>query len=130
MNNLREVLDIQLSNLGPRPLTDDEIRSLNLICGPELLIASMDLIDKKSVSRLISPISDSLYQVIGNTKTYLVCMTQRPTCQCSSFLKHVILSTTQITCSHLLVVKLIRALHLEIEESEVSVEQLVRQIMI
>ncbi|EGG07335.1 uncharacterized protein MELLADRAFT_85751 [Melampsora larici-populina 98AG31] len=97
MNNLREVLDIQLSSLGSLPLTDDQIRSLNLICGPELLIASMELIDKRSVSRLRSPMSDTLYQVNRNTKSYLVCITQRSTCQCSSFLKHVILSSTQIT---------------------------------
>ncbi|KAG0140123.1 hypothetical protein CROQUDRAFT_382575 [Cronartium quercuum f. sp. fusiforme G11] len=48
MNDLRAVLDAQLANLGSEALTDDEIRALNLICGPELLLASLELIDRKA----------------------------------------------------------------------------------
>lgn len=51
MLNLRSVLDAHLESLvggDGDGLSDDELRALSLSCGPELLLASLDLIDRRA----------------------------------------------------------------------------------
>jgi len=116
----KNVIDsIQLEN--NELLSDDSLMKLQIIFPENLIIAALDLIDRGSVIRHITPWGHTEYEVLGSTATYtiLLDLDAAPrvpySCTCPSFIYSVLLSETHIMCKHLLAAFLARNLSLCIE---------------
>jgi len=102
-------------------LTYDSLMRLQIIFPESLIIAALDLIDRGSVIRHITPWNHTEYEVLGSTATYtiLLDLDTAPkipySCTCPSFIYAVLLSETHIMCKHLLATFLARKLSLYIE---------------
>jgi len=102
-------------------LTYDSLMKLQIIFPESLIIAALDLIDRRSVIRHITPWNHTEYQVLGSTATYtiLLDLDTAPkvpySCTCPSFIYAVLLSETHLMCKHLLATFLARKLSLCIE---------------
>jgi hypothetical protein len=115
----KNVIDsIQLEH---NELSYDSLMKLQTIFPENLIISALDLIDRRSVIRLITPWNHTEYQVLGSAATYtiLLDLDAAPkvpySCTCPSFIYTVLSSETHIMCKHLLATFLARKLSLCIE---------------
>ncbi|KAK3598988.1 hypothetical protein CHS0354_024664 [Potamilus streckersoni] len=71
-------------------LTDEVLSALQCVFQDSLLPA-LDLVDKRSVSRVTCPAGRSLYQVVGSSGTPYTCFTSSVYCSCPAYRYSVLL---------------------------------------
>ncbi|KAI0320791.1 hypothetical protein OF83DRAFT_1162215 [Amylostereum chailletii] len=88
-----------------------------------LLLAALDLVDRESIVKLVSPWDKCHFEVFGSTGTYTVypSLTMAPACPafctCPAFSYAVLISQSQLMCKHVLAVRLADRLSKCIERS-------------
>ncbi|BFZ18630.1 hypothetical protein BsWGS_21669 [Bradybaena similaris] len=86
-------------------LCDDSLSLLHFIYrGP--LLNALELVEKRSVTRVISPSGRELFQVIGASGTPYTCFPHLKYCSCPAFHFSVLCKEDHIMCKHALAMKL------------------------
>ncbi|CAL1703140.1 unnamed protein product [Somion occarium] len=92
---------------------DEYIEKLRFLFSENLLLAALDLIDRDSVIKFVTPWKHSTYHVLGSTTTYTVfpgnssVSDKLPAyCTCPAFAYSVLLSGSELMCKHLLATKI------------------------
>jgi len=102
-----QVLNSILDSITPDALSDEAVEDLQTLLPENLVLAALDLVDREKVIQYITPWGTKIYQVLGSTATYSVCvdMTVAPIpyyCTCPAFAYAVLLSETHAMCKHVL----------------------------
>ncbi|EHS64404.1 uncharacterized protein PGTG_22201 [Puccinia graminis f. sp. tritici CRL 75-36-700-3] len=123
-NAFEVIFNRQLEQIDSTELTDQQIHALHVICGPDILLASLELLDHKAVRKLVLKNGQALYEVQGNEAIYHVQLGFKDSCTCRTFIDGVIIKGRQTMCAHLLAVRIGFRLG-SIETQEISLENLV-----
>ncbi|NXN08981.1 ZSWM7 protein, partial [Indicator maculatus] len=95
---------------------------LKFIFGPSA-VPALDLVDQRSVSRVLAPSGRSAYQVLGSSGKLYTCYSSCHFCTCPAFGFTVLQKSESLLCKHILAVYLSQALG-ACQELTVSEEQL------
>ncbi|XP_031556637.1 zinc finger SWIM domain-containing protein 7-like [Actinia tenebrosa] len=101
-------------------LTEELLSALYFVFGQPILHA-LDLVDRRSITRLTSPSGRIIHQVVGSSGQTYTCLKASSFCTCPSYTYTVLVKMETIMCKHLLAVNLAEAIH-NIKEKEVSNE--------
>ncbi|KAM8797283.1 zinc finger SWIM domain-containing protein 7 [Eudromia elegans] len=101
---------------------DELLLGLKFIFGPCALPA-LDLVDQRSVTRVVSPSGRTAYQVLGSSGKLYTCYSSCHFCTCPAFDFSVLQKNESLLCKHILAVYLSQALG-ACQELTVSEEQL------
>ncbi|XP_060559724.1 zinc finger SWIM domain-containing protein 7-like [Ruditapes philippinarum] len=104
-------------------VTDEILSALSNVYQAPLLPA-LDLVDSRSVSRLVCPAGRQLYQVIGSSGTPYTCFKGNNYCSCPAYRFSVLNKEELSMCKHILAVKLSDAMEvtkkLEVTDKELT----------
>ena len=83
-NTIREELFSEVGRIykETKTLPDTVLSALHFMFRGGSLVQAMDLVEKHSVSKLVSPSGRCMYQVIGSTGTPYTCFTTSDYCGC------------------------------------------------
>ncbi|NWY17482.1 ZSWM7 protein, partial [Aphelocoma coerulescens] len=95
---------------------------LKFIFGPSA-VPALDLVDQRSVTRVIAPSGRTLYQVLGSSGKLYTCYSSCHFCTCPAFGFSVLQKSESLLCKHILAVYLSQAMG-ACQELSVSEEQL------
>jgi len=110
-------------------LSDDLLSSLHFVFqGP--LLSALELVDKSSVSHVISPSGRDLYQVIGASGKPYTCLPNLKYCSCPAYTFSVLRKEDHIMCKHVLAIQLSVAMGLckVIQVSDTEICNMIRDI--
>uniref|UniRef100_A0A8B9J070 Zinc finger SWIM-type containing 7 n=1 Tax=Amazona collaria TaxID=241587 RepID=A0A8B9J070_9PSIT len=96
---------------------------LKFIFGP-CAVPALDLVDQRSVTRVISPSGRTAYQVLGSSGKLYTCYSSCHFCTCPAFGFSVLQKSESLLCKHILAVYLSQAMG-ACQELTVSEEQLI-----
>uniref|UniRef100_A0A0B7B3P7 SWIM-type domain-containing protein n=1 Tax=Arion vulgaris TaxID=1028688 RepID=A0A0B7B3P7_9EUPU len=104
-------------------LSDDLLSLLNFIFqGP--LLSALDLVEKRSVTRVSSPSGRELFQIIGASGTPYTCFHHLKYCSCPAYHFSVLCKEEHIMCKHVLAMKLSEAMgltkSLQVSDAEIT----------
>ncbi|PLW38369.1 hypothetical protein PCASD_10545 [Puccinia coronata f. sp. avenae] len=106
-SDFEDIFNHQIDQINSPELTEGQIQAISLLCGSEVLIAALELLDLKLVRRLLAIKNGTMiYEIHGNEAVYHVQIGLRNSCNCKTFLDRVIINSYQLVCSHLLAVKI------------------------
>lgn len=88
---------------------DDHLSALKFVFGASA-VPALDLVDRRSVTRLGSPSGRTVYQVMGSSGKMYTCYATCLFCTCPAFAFSVLRRGDSLVCKHLLAVQLSRAL--------------------
>ncbi|KNZ47288.1 hypothetical protein VP01_653g1 [Puccinia sorghi] len=123
-NDFEEIFTHQLDQISSEQLTDEHIQALSLLCGSEVLLAALELLDLKAVKRLRVKSGQMIYEIQGNEAVYHVQIGYKNSCNCTTFLDKVVIKSHQLLCSHLLAVKIGCRLN-SIDTHEINLESFI-----
>ncbi|KAH9525789.1 Zinc finger SWIM domain-containing protein 7 [Bulinus truncatus] len=90
-------------------ISDDLLSALNSVFhGP--LLSALDLIDKASVTKIISPSGRILFQVLGTSGAPYICFANNNYCSCPAYNFSVLKREEHLMCKHVLAMKLSQAM--------------------
>uniref|UniRef100_A0A8V1ALY3 Zinc finger SWIM-type containing 7 n=1 Tax=Gallus gallus TaxID=9031 RepID=A0A8V1ALY3_CHICK len=95
---------------------------LKFIFGPSA-VPALDLVDQRSVTRVVSPSGRTAYQVLGSSGKLYTCYSSCHFCTCPAFGFTVLQKSESLLCKHILAVYLSQAMG-ACQELTVSEEQL------
>ncbi|NXF48532.1 ZSWM7 protein, partial [Oceanites oceanicus] len=95
---------------------------LKFIFGPSA-VPALDLVDQRSVTRVMSPSGRTAYQVLGSSGKLYTCYSSCHFCTCPAFGFTVLQKSESLLCKHILAVYLSQAMG-ACQELSVSEEQL------
>ncbi|XP_063002526.1 zinc finger SWIM domain-containing protein 7 isoform X2 [Elgaria multicarinata webbii] len=72
-------------------------------------VPALDLVDRRSVTRITSPSGRTVYQVVGSSGKLYTCYASCHFCTCPAFVFSVLRKDDNLVCKHLLAVYLSRA---------------------
>uniref|UniRef100_A0A8V1ANJ2 Zinc finger SWIM-type containing 7 n=1 Tax=Gallus gallus TaxID=9031 RepID=A0A8V1ANJ2_CHICK len=101
---------------------DDLLLGLKFIFGPSA-VPALDLVDQRSVTRVVSPSGRTAYQVLGSSGKLYTCYSSCHFCTCPAFGFTVLQKSESLLCKHILAVYLSQAMG-ACQELTVSEEQL------
>ncbi|XP_030010909.1 zinc finger SWIM domain-containing protein 7 [Sphaeramia orbicularis] len=101
--------DIQRTYEDTAHIPDDLLIALTFVLG-SCVLPALDLVDRRSVSRLSSPSGRSVFQVVGGSGRVYTCLTSCHFCPCPSFAYAVLHRGGALMCKHLLAVYLSQAM--------------------
>ncbi|XP_025892749.1 zinc finger SWIM domain-containing protein 7 [Nothoprocta perdicaria] len=101
---------------------DELLLGLKFLFGPCALPA-LDLVDQRSVTRVVSPSGRTAYQVLGSSGKLYTCYSSCHFCTCPAFDFTVLQKNESLLCKHILAVYLSQAMG-ACQELSVSEEQL------
>ncbi|KAF8160675.1 hypothetical protein B0H34DRAFT_346284 [Crassisporium funariophilum] len=109
-----------INSIESDELSDDSLTKLQFIFPESLIIAALDLIDRESVIRYVTPWGHTEYEVIGSTSMYSILLDLDASpipyfCTCPAFAYSVLIKETHIMCKHILATLLARKLTLCID---------------
>lgn len=120
---LENLLDHVKVDYPEKQQIPDELTSrLNFIV-PKILGPALDLVDHRSVIRLLSPSGRTAYKVTGRSGTVYMCFGHSNYCSCQSFKYSVLKKNENATCKHILAIRLSEAMNV-VKESTVTDDQL------
>ncbi|XP_020862702.1 zinc finger SWIM domain-containing protein 7 [Phascolarctos cinereus] len=120
---LEEILGEIAATCGEASEVPDELLlALKFIFGPSA-IQALDLVDRRSVTRVSSPSGRTIYQVLGSSGKVYVCFASCHYCSCPAFAFSVLRKSDSLLCKHLLATYLSLATGL-CQDLSVSNEQL------
>ncbi|CAF98509.1 unnamed protein product, partial [Tetraodon nigroviridis] len=108
--------DIEKIYLESSQIPDDLLMALRFVFGPCALQA-LDLVDRRSVTRLSSPSGRSVFQVTGGSGRSYTCLVSCHYCPCPAFSYSVLRRNDALLCKHILAVYLCRAMGVTRQES-------------
>jgi len=106
--NVYSVFQAILETIDPENLSDEAVEKLGVLFSEQLLLASLDLIDRDCVIKYVSPWGRNHFSVLGMTGSYAVFPSLHQSCSipffctCPAFSYAVLISRSQITCKHVL----------------------------
>uniref|UniRef100_A0A8V1APY8 Zinc finger SWIM-type containing 7 n=1 Tax=Gallus gallus TaxID=9031 RepID=A0A8V1APY8_CHICK len=106
----------------PAAIPDDLLLGLKFIFGPSA-VPALDLVDQRSVTRVVSPSGRTAYQVLGSSGKLYTCYSSCHFCTCPAFGFTVLQKSESLLCKHILAVYLSQAMG-ACQELTVSEEQL------
>ncbi|KAM3854884.1 zinc finger SWIM domain-containing protein 7 isoform 1-T1 [Vipera latastei] len=74
------------------------------------VVPALDLVDRQSVTRLVSPSGRTVYQVVGSSGKLYTCYGSCHFCSCPAFAFSVLRKGDNLVCKHILAVYLSRAI--------------------
>ncbi|XP_036623297.1 zinc finger SWIM domain-containing protein 7 [Trichosurus vulpecula] len=104
------------------PVPDELLLALKFIFGPSA-VQALDLVDRRSVTRISSPSGRTVYQVLGSSGKVYVCFASCHYCSCPAFEFSVLRKSDSLLCKHLLATYLSLTMGL-CQDLHVSNEQL------
>ncbi|KAM6463161.1 zinc finger SWIM domain-containing protein 7 isoform 3-T3 [Liasis olivaceus] len=87
------------------------------------VVPALDLVDRQSVTRFVSPSGRTVYQVVGTSGKLYTCYASCHFCSCPAFAFSVLRKGDNLVCKHLLAIYLSRAIG-ACQEQSVSNQQL------
>ncbi|MBW0518973.1 hypothetical protein O181_058688 [Austropuccinia psidii MF-1] len=124
IDEFNAILSAQINDIDASGLSDQQISALNVICGSELLLAALELLDLKAVSKLNLPNGQPIYEIAGNMGIYQVQLGVTHSCNCKPFVESVILKAEQPICAHLLAARMADRLGLA-DVQDIGIEKLI-----
>ncbi|KAK7679599.1 hypothetical protein QCA50_017310 [Cerrena zonata] len=115
---LSALSDVVVGSLsGDDTESDDDveeyIEKMKFLFSENLLLAALDLVDRESVIKYVTPWGHSSYHVLGSTTTYIIFpgsnengLKVSPYCTCPAFAYSVLLSESEVMCKHLLATRI------------------------
>ncbi|XP_042298609.1 zinc finger SWIM domain-containing protein 7 isoform X2 [Sceloporus undulatus] len=91
-------------------------------------VPALDLVDRQSVTRVVSPSGRTVYQVVGSSGKLYTCYASCHFCTCPAFTFSVLRKGDSLVCKHILAVYLSRALG-ACQELTVPDEQLTKLLL-
>ncbi|XP_077167957.1 zinc finger SWIM domain-containing protein 7 [Paroedura picta] len=88
---------------------DNLLSALRFVFGASA-VPALDLVDHRSVSRIVSPSGRMVYQVLGSSGKLYTCYASCHFCPCPAFAFSVLRKGDSLLCKHLLAIYLSRAL--------------------
>ena len=125
-NTIREELFSEVGRIykETKTLPDTVLSALHFMFRGGSLVQAMDLVEKHSVSKLVSPSGRCMYQVVGSTGTPYTCFTTSDYCGCYSYRYSVLKRGEHPMCKHVLAIRLSDTMGLtkcqEITDKELS----------
>ncbi|XP_060115003.1 zinc finger SWIM domain-containing protein 7 [Heteronotia binoei] len=101
---------------------DDLLSALKFVFGASA-VPALDLVDRQSVTRIVSPSGRTVYQVLGSSGKLYTCYASCHFCSCPAFAFSVLRKSDSLLCKHLLAIYLSQALG-RCQEVTVSNKQL------
>eukprot|EP00112_Aurelia_sp_Birch-Aquarium-sp1_P011163 Seg2351.7 transcript_id=Seg2351.7/GoldUCD/mRNA.D3Y31 product="Zinc finger SWIM domain-containing protein 7" protein_id=Seg2351.7/GoldUCD/D3Y31 len=98
-------------------LTDEMMSALHCVF-PTTLLHAVDLIDRKFITKFVTPSKREIYQVKGSSGVPYFCFASSDYCTCPSYLYTVLLKREALMCKHLL------AMHLAISMNNFAVREI------
>uniref|UniRef100_UPI00358EC6AD zinc finger SWIM domain-containing protein 7 n=1 Tax=Myxine glutinosa TaxID=7769 RepID=UPI00358EC6AD len=95
--------------LPESPVPDELLQGLAFVFGAPT-IPALDLVDNRSVSRLLSPSGRYAYQVLGRSGAVYTCLANSLYCSCPAFFYSVVRKSDVLLCKHLLAAHVSEAL--------------------
>ncbi|XP_031823727.1 zinc finger SWIM domain-containing protein 7 isoform X1 [Sarcophilus harrisii] len=92
-------------------LPDKLLLALKFLFGPSA-VQALDLVDRRSVTRISSPSGRTVFQVLGSSGKAYTCFTSCHYCSCPAFAFSVLRKSDSLLCKHLLATYLSLALGL------------------
>ncbi|XP_074045379.1 zinc finger SWIM domain-containing protein 7 [Macrotis lagotis] len=80
---------------------DELLLALKFIFGPST-VQALDLVDRRSVTRISSPSGRTIYQVLGSSGKVYACFSSCHYCSCPAFTFSVLRKSDSLLCKHLL----------------------------
>ncbi|XP_065054984.1 zinc finger SWIM domain-containing protein 7-like [Rhopilema esculentum] len=90
-------------------VTDEALSLLNCLF-PTMLVHSLDLVDRKFITKFLTPAKREFFQVKGSSGIPYCCFPSCSYCSCPSYLYTVLLKKEAMLCKHLLAMELAIAL--------------------
>ncbi|XP_044286365.1 zinc finger SWIM domain-containing protein 7 [Varanus komodoensis] len=106
---------------------DDHLLALKFIFGASA-VPALDLVDRRAVTRVVSPSGRMVYQVAGSSGKRYTCYASCHFCTCPAFVYSVLRKDETLVCKHLLAIYLSRAVG-ACQELTVPDEQLTRLLL-
>ncbi|XP_059149613.1 zinc finger SWIM domain-containing protein 7-like [Physella acuta] len=104
-------------------LSDDLLSLLNFTF-QGLLLSALELVEKQSVTKIVSPSGRALFQVVGASGTPYTCFARENYCSCPAYHFSVLRKEDHMMCKHVLAVKLSEAMgkskSLSVSDAEVT----------
>ncbi|EDO33107.1 predicted protein, partial [Nematostella vectensis] len=101
--------EVRLCKLHHEMLTDELMSALYFVFH-EPVLHGLDLVDRRSITKLVSPSGRTIYQVIGSAGQMYTCLLSSDYCTCPSYTYTVLVKMDSILCKHLLAAHLAEAL--------------------
>ncbi|XP_019401312.1 PREDICTED: zinc finger SWIM domain-containing protein 7 isoform X2 [Crocodylus porosus] len=87
---------------------DELLLALKFVFGP-IAVPALDLVDQRSVTRVVSPSGRAAYQVLGSSGRLYTCYAACHFCTCPAFAFSVLRKADSLLCKHILAVYLSQA---------------------
>ncbi|KAM6463160.1 zinc finger SWIM domain-containing protein 7 isoform 2-T2 [Liasis olivaceus] len=114
--------EIQKAFRETSQVSDDLLLALRFVFGTSV-VPALDLVDRQSVTRFVSPSGRTVYQVVGTSGKLYTCYASCHFCSCPAFAFSVLRKGDNLVCKHLLAIYLSRAIG-ACQEQSVSNQQL------
>ncbi|XP_063152194.1 zinc finger SWIM domain-containing protein 7 [Candoia aspera] len=119
--------EIQRAFRETSQVSDDQLLALRFVFGAPV-VPALDLVDRQSVTRLVSPSGRMVYQVAGSSGKLYTCYSSCHFCSCPAFAFSVLRKRDSLVCKHLLAVYLSRAVG-ACQEQNISNQQLTAMLL-
>ncbi|XP_007670736.1 zinc finger SWIM domain-containing protein 7 [Ornithorhynchus anatinus] len=103
-------------------IPDELLLALKFVFGSSA-VQALDLVDQRSVTRVLAPSGRVVYQVVGSSGKLYTCFNSCHYCSCPAFAFSVLRKSDTLLCKHLLAVYLSQAMGMS-QELSVSDKQM------
>uniref|UniRef100_A0A8C5RDZ4 SWIM-type domain-containing protein n=1 Tax=Laticauda laticaudata TaxID=8630 RepID=A0A8C5RDZ4_LATLA len=100
--------EIQKSFRETSQISDELLLALRFVFGTSV-VPALDLVDRQSVTRFVSPSGRTVYQVVGSSGKLYTCYASCHFCSCPAFAFSVLRKGDNLVCKHILAIYLSRA---------------------